>query len=141
MYNEGIKCIGGVYMSFIWASKKPNEGLATLYESNITFNKSASSHFEKAYNVLLGIDYDKKRIAVKPISKQEYERGAIPEEKRHRIIVRPTYARVCNKKFMKEVATMADLDLNDNQAYKFKTLWSKEDKALIIDLNRPEEGV
>ncbi len=126
-------------MSFIWASKKPNEGIATLYESNITLNKSASSHFDHAYNVLLGLDYDQKRIALKPITKQEYERGAIPEEKRHKITVRPSYARVCNKKFMKEVAELADLDLNDNQAYKFKTLWSKKDQALIIDLNQPWE--
>ncbi len=128
-------------MSFVWASKKPNEGVATLYESNITFNKSASTHFEKAFNVLLGIDYDTKRVAVKPLSKQEYERGAIPEEKRHKIVVRPTYARVCNKKFMTEIAKLAALNLNDNQAYKFKTSWNKDEKALIIDLNRPEEGM
>ena len=126
-------------MSFVWASKKPNEGIATLYESNITLNKSASTHFDHAYNVLLGIDYEQKRIAVKPVTKQEYERGAIPEEKRHKITVRASYARVCNKKFMKEVAELANLDLNDNQAYKFKTIWSKTDQALIIDLNQPEE--
>jgi hypothetical protein len=128
-------------MSFVWTSKKPNEGVATLYESNITLNKSASSHFDHAYNVLLGIDHNLKRIAVKPVTKQEFERGAIPEEKRHKITVRPSYARVCNKKFMKEVALLADLDLNNNQAYKFKTLWSKNDNALIIDLNQPEEGL
>lgn len=128
-------------MSFTWASKKPNEGVATLYESNITLNKSASVHFDHAYNVLLGIDYDNKRVAVKPVSKQEYERGAIPEEKRHKITVRPSYARVCNKKFMKEVADLAQLDLNDNNAYKFKAMWSNQDHALIIDLKQPEEGL
>lgn len=128
-------------MSFTWTSKKPNEGIATLYESNITLNKSASVHFDHAYNVLLGIDYDNKRLAVKPVSKQEYERGAIPEEKRHKITVRPSYARVCNKKFMKEVAELAQLDLNDNNAYKFKAMWSNQDHALIIDLNQPEEGL
>ena len=128
-------------MSFTWASKKPNEGIATLYESNITLNKSASVHFDHAYNVLLGIDHQNKRVAVKPISKQEYERGAIPEEKRHKITVRPSYARVCNKKFMKEVADLAQLELNDNNAYKFKAMWSNQDHALIIDLNQPEEGL
>ncbi len=126
-------------MSFVWASKKPNEGVATLYESNITLNKSASRHFDNAYNVLLGLDYDQKRIAVKPITKQEFERGAIPAEKRHKITVRPSYARVCNKKFMKEVAQVAQLNLVDNNAYKFKTVWSKTDHALIIDLTQPEE--
>jgi len=125
-------------MSFIWASKKPKDGVATLYESNITLNKAASSHFERAYNVLLGLDTDGKKIAVKPLSKEEVELGAIPEEKRHKITVKPSYARVCNKKFMKEIAQVANLDLANNNSFKFTAAWSREDSALIIDLNTME---
>jgi hypothetical protein len=125
-------------MSFIWASKKPNDGIATLYESNITLNKAASSHFERAYNVLLGLDVDKKRIAVKPISKEEFDIGAIPSEKRHKITVKSSYARVCNKKFLKEVADLVKIDLADNNSYKFKAKWSSEDSLLVIDLTQPE---
>ena len=126
-------------MSFEWASRKPDEGVATLYGSKITLNKSASSHFDRAHSVLLGIDYDRKRIAVKPLTKTEGERGDIPEEKRHKITVRPSYARVCNKKFMKEVSEVAGLNLSDNNAVKFKTTWSKNDHALIIDLTQEGE--
>ncbi len=122
-------------MAFDWVSRKPSEGIATLYESNITLNKSASTHFERAYSVLLGLDKTQRKIAIKPISKQEFERGAIPKEKRHKITVRPSYARVCNKKFIQEAIELADINLHDNNALKFKTVWSAEDKALIIDLN------
>lgn len=125
-------------MSFVWASKKPKEGVATLYESNITLNKSASSHFDHAYSVLLGLDIDSKKVAVKPISKDASQVGAIPAEKRHKITVKPSYARVCNKKFMREIAELASIDLSDNKSFKFKTNWSSEDDALIIDLNQPE---
>jgi hypothetical protein len=125
-------------MSFIWASKKPNDGVATLYESNITLNKAASSHFEHAYNVLLGLDRDKKRIAIKPMSKEEFDIGAVPEEKRHKITVRASYARVSNKKFLKDVAELANIELADNNSYKFKAMWSKEEGLLVIDLNQPE---
>lgn len=125
-------------MSFVWASKKPKEGVATLYESNITLNKSASSHFDHAYSVLLGLDIDSKKVAVKPISKDASQIGAIPAEKRHKITVKPSYARVCNKKFMREIAELASIDLSDNKSFKFKTNWSSEDDALIIDLNQPE---
>lgn len=125
-------------MSFIWASKKPNDGVATLYESNITLNKAASSHFDHAYNVLLGLDKESKRVAVKPISKEQYDIGAISAEKSHKITVRSSYARVCNKKFLKEVATLANLDLSDNNSYKFVANWDKENGLLIIDLNQPE---
>ena len=125
-------------MSFVWVSKKPKDGVATLYESNITLNKSASSHFDHAFSVLLGLDLDSKQIAVKPITKQESELGAIPEEKRHKITVKPSYARICNKKFMKEIASLVGVDLTNNKSFKFKTNWSKEDSALVIDLNNPE---
>ena len=125
-------------MSFVWVSKKPKDGVATLYESNITLNKSASSHFDHAFSVLLGLDLDSKQIAVKPITKQESELGAIPEEKRHKITVKPSYARICNKKFMKEIASLVGVDLTNNKSFKFKTNWSKDDSALVIDLNNPE---
>lgn len=124
--------------SFVWVSRKPKDGVATLYESNITLNKAASAHFEKAYSVLLGLDEESKKIAVKPITKEEYELGAIPEEKRHKITVKSSYARVCNKKFMKQIANLIDVTLGDNSSNKFKTKWSKENSALIIDLNQPE---
>lgn len=125
-------------MSFEWTSKKPNDGIATLYESNITLNKSASSHFDHAYSVLLGLDRENLLVAVKPISKEQFQLGAIAEEKRHKITVKPSYARVCNKRFMKEISEVANIDLTDNKSYKFKTTWSKKDLALIIDLNKME---
>jgi len=125
-------------MSFIWASKKPKDGIATLYESNITLNKAASSHFEHAYSVLLGLDPTKMRVAIKPLTKEEFDIGAIPEEKRHKITVRSSYARVSNKKFLKEVAELANIELNDSNSFKFRANWSKEEHLLVIDLNKPE---
>ena len=125
-------------MSFVWTSKKPNDGIATLYESNITLNKAASTHFERAYSVLLGLDENSGRIAVKPISKEEVELGTIPEEKRHKITVKSSYARVSNKKFLKEVSKFAKLDLANNKSLKFSATWSREDSALVIDLNNME---
>ncbi len=126
-------------MSFEWISRKPREGIATLYDTNITLNKSASSHFDNAYSVLLGLDRENKRIAIKPISKQEWQRGAIPAEKRHKITVRPSYARVSNKRFVQDVADLLGIDLS-SRTPKFKANWNSEEKALIIDLNKVEEG-
>lgn len=125
-------------MSFVWTSKKPNDGVATFYESNITSNKAASSHFENAYNVLLGLDRENKKVALKPMTKEEVDIGAIAKEKRHRITVKSSYARVSNKKFIKEVADIAKIELADNNSVKFKAKWSKEDGYLVIDLNDPE---
>ncbi len=125
-------------MSFIWATRKPKDGVATLYESNITLNKAASAHFDHAYSVLLGLDPDNKLVAVKPVSKEDFDIGAVPTEKRHKITVKPSYARVSNKKFLKEVSKVAGIELTDNSSYKFRTHWNTEDTLLVIDLNQPE---
>ena len=125
--------------NFIWASKKPLDELATLYEANITLNKSATVYFENAYVVLLGLDRDKKFIAVKPITKEEISMGFIPKEQQHNITVKSSYSRICNKLFLKEVAVLMGLKYEEHhQSYKFKVSWDKVEKVLVIDLNKRE---
>jgi len=125
--------------NFIWASKKPLDELATLYEANITLNKSATSYFENAYNVLLGLDADKMLIAIKPVTKEEISMGYIPEEQRHNITVKSSYSRICNKLFLKEVSQLAKLEFKEHhQSYKFKAHWDEKEDVLIIDLNKRE---
>ncbi len=123
---------------FEWASKKPLDELATLYEANITLNKSATNYFETAYVVLLGLDRVNKLIAVKPITKEKVSMGYIPEEQRHNITVKSSYSRICNKLFLSEVAELLNLDFNLKNAYKFKASWNKDEEALIINLNKEE---
>ncbi|MDP2424972.1 MAG: hypothetical protein U1C51_02915 [Candidatus Izemoplasmatales bacterium] len=124
--------------NFIWASKRPLDDLATLYESNITLNKSASSYFEHAYVVLLGLDKEKKLIAVKPVTKDELALGYIPEDQQHNITLKSSYSRICNKMFMKEIGELIKLSFANNVSYKFKCHWDKAQKSLIIDLNDRE---
>ncbi|MBN2697025.1 MAG: hypothetical protein JXR38_05740 [Bacilli bacterium] len=124
--------------NFTWASKKPLDDIATLYEANITLNKSATGYFENAYVVLLGLDRVNKMIAVKPVTKEEINLGFVPPEQQHNITVKSSYSRICNKLFMKDVGDLMDLDFKDNQSHKFKATWSEKDKALIIDLNNKE---
>lgn len=124
--------------NFIWASKKPLDDIATLYEGNITLNKSATSYFESAYVVLLGLDRDQQLIAIKPVTKEEIGLGYIPEEQRHNITVKSSYSRISNKLFIKEVSELINLDFEASQAFKFKASWNKKDNALHIDLKTKE---
>lgn len=124
--------------NFTWASKKPLDDIATLYEANITLNKSATGYFENAYVVLLGLDRDNKMIAVRPVTKEEINLGYIPPEQQHNITVKSSYSRICNKLFMKEVGELMNLDFTNNQSHKFKAYFSEKEKALIIDLKQKE---
>lgn len=124
--------------NFVWASKKPIDDVATIYESNITLNKSASSYFETAYVVLLGLDREALQIAVRPASKEDVSLGFIPEEQQHNITVKPSYSRICNKQFVQEVASLVGLQFGNKQGYKFKAAWNHKENALIIDLSHRE---
>jgi len=123
---------------FEWVSKKHLDELATLYEANITLNKSATTYFESAYIVLLGLDKKNKLIAVKPVTKEEVSLGYIPEEQRHNITIKSSYSRVCNKLFLSEVAELMNLDFEKKNSYKYKAYWNKDEEALIIDMNEEE---
>ncbi|MDY0010160.1 MAG: hypothetical protein RBR96_00295 [Candidatus Izemoplasmatales bacterium] len=123
---------------FEWVSKKPLDDLATLYESNITLNKSATIYFESAYIVLLGLDKSNKLIAVKPVTKEQASLNYIPDEQRHNITIKSSYSRVCNKLFLSEVAELLKLDFTKKNSYKYKAHWNKNEGALIIDLNKEE---
>lgn len=124
--------------NFIWASKKSLDDIATLYGSNITLNKSASSYFENAYVVLVGLDQEHQEIAIKPLTKEEATTGLIPEDQLHNITVKSSYSRICNKTFLKEVSDLMGLSFENNQSHKFKAAWDKKDNALIIDLKNRE---
>lgn len=122
--------------NFEWVSRKKVDEIATIYESNITINKSATSYLEKAYIVLLGIDKEKKLIAIKPIRKDSTELEYISKEQRHNITIKSSYSRISNKRFIEEVSELIHLDFEEKNYYKFDAYWSESDQALIIDLNK-----
>ncbi|QWB99947.1 hypothetical protein KHQ88_07365 [Mycoplasmatota bacterium] len=125
--------------NFEWISRKKVDEIATIYDSNITLNKSATTYLEKAYIVLLGIDKERKLIAIKPIRKGDTELEYTPKEQRHNITIKSSYSRISNKRFIEEIAEMIDLNFENNNYYKFSCYWSDSDQSLIIDLNKGEK--
>ena len=81
-------------MSFEWFSKNANKGIATIYDTNITLNKAASGFFEKAYSVMLGYNSTNKVVAIKPLTKETDNLGHIPDDKKYKISIKPSYARI-----------------------------------------------
>ncbi len=123
-------------MSFNWTSRKADPGFASIYDSNITLNKSASGYFETANKILLGFDSNNLLIAVKPLSKENVDIGLYPEDQMFNISVTSSYAKISNKEFIKQVLMYVNLDLSENKFVKFITSWDNNEEALIIDLKQ-----
>ena len=125
-------------MGIVWFNERPKDGIATLYEGNITLNKVAIENLEDAFSVMLGIDYDNKLVYIKPLSKDQDQRGDIPEKSKYKITIRSSYGRISNKDFMQELASIINRNLKN--PVKCVTTWDFDEKVLIIDLSNIKEG-
>jgi hypothetical protein len=128
-------------MGFEWASKKADQGVATIYESQITLNKAASSHLDTAKKVLLGLNMNEHKVAIKPLSKEEVDLAIYPDDQMFNISISSSYARVSNKDFIRQILLVKDMDLSHNNSMKFDAVWSHEENALIIDLTKETEAI
>lgn len=124
---------------FKWKSKGQGRQMVSIYETNITLNKPASVHFNHAYSVMLGLDKDGKKLGIKPLSKEDYQRGDIPEEKIYKISLRSSYSRISNKGFVTHLANKLGFDFTQTNMYKFEAKWDSDEKVLVVDLQSIEE--
>ncbi len=120
-------------MEITWFNEKPKDCIVTLAAGNLTLNKPATTFFENAYSVMLGIDKQNKLIVIKPLNKAEALRHDIAENKKYRMTVRSSYSRVTNKAFMEDINEWGNLNL-EFETHKFKANWDNKSQILIVNL-------
>lgn len=120
-------------MSIEWYDAYSKDGIATFYENNITLNKNTIRNIEDAYSVMLGIDYDSKKIIIKPLSKEMDLRGDIPETQKYKITIRSSYGRISNKEFMRKVEKVGGFSLT-TEPKKFPAVWDEAKHLIIIEM-------
>ena len=62
-------------MNISWFNKGSVDGIASIYNTNITINKTGSIPFEHAYAAQIGISTDDMCLAIKPLSKDRVDQG------------------------------------------------------------------
>ena len=122
---------GGVKM-FTWVKGNAYALVATLYENNITLNQAAAAYFQDVRWVMIGLDHDAKRLAIKPITKREIDLKLVALEQLHKISLGKGYARISNKQTMEEISRLIDQPLH---AQKYDGVYDEQEGLLIVDLN------
>ena len=125
-------------MNIKWVSKNFESGTLTIYDNNLTFNQSATNYLDQAYKVMLGLDYKKRMLIVKPVSKDEVLLGAIDDHLLYKISIGTSYSRVTNKKFVNELVALLGLDFESEKSYKYSIEWDDAEKVLISTLDGGE---
>ena len=117
-------------MGIHWFEARERVGQASLTESYITLNSVAALPFRYAYQVQVGVD-EKKNVMVAFLSKERVLRGDLDEYALENISVKKSYARVCSRELMKEIARETGLSL-DATAISFETSWDDVKNILTI---------
>ncbi|MGM9969921.1 MAG: hypothetical protein ACI35S_05950 [Anaeroplasma sp.] len=110
------------------------KGIASLYESHITFNKTMLKYFSETYRVRVGIEKDDKKIYVFLINKDYALSGEIKESSLLPISVSKTYARVCSRAMMDYICDIFNLNIPKKEYLRFNTTYDEVKKAIVIDM-------
>lgn len=123
---------------FTWVKGNAYTPVATLYTNNITLNQAAVALMQDVRWVMIGLDHDNKKIAIRPVSKQEIERKQVMMQQLHKVSLGKGYARISNKQVMEEIADMLKRELN---GVKFEVDFEESSGLLVIDfLKQSVEG-
>lgn len=125
-------------MSIMWFNtlSKNKNCIATIYDTNITLNKYACDLMANVYTVMLGLDYEKKKIYIRFLSKDMSTRGDIPLSSQYKITIRSSYGRISNVDFIKEVKTLLGISSLKDEPKKFAVNLLDDNDTLEIDLNK-----
>ena len=115
-----------------WAKGSVYNMTVTLYPNSITLNSSAAASFSEVRWVMLGLDRENYKLAIKPVYKKELDIKAIPTDRLHKISVGKGYARICNKSILNEIAVLLDDKLD---SLKVTAQYDEADDMLVVKLN------
>ncbi len=121
-----------------WFSKNEKKATATIYSTNITINKTGMDMISTAYAAMLGLDSDDAKIAIQPISKDDYDAKLYPEDNMFLLSGGKTYTRISSTDFVSKVGEFLKYDFKEKPR-KFSCYYDQHESLLIIDLKKEVE--
>ena len=113
-----------------WFNVKAKNGVASLYNNNITLNTTAMYPFEDAYRVQVGLD-DNGNVVIQPLSKSVVESGDLDESCLLKLEQHKSFARISSTALMKQIGEVLKITLS-KVPVQFETSWDSEKNVLKI---------
>ncbi len=110
------------------------QGTISIYETNITLNKSASQNFIHSYATLIGYNEDNSTLIIKSLNKEEATSGLYRQTDLHPISVKSTYGRINGKNIIRNILSFFPLDFSSQNSFKYRCDWDELSHSLIINL-------
>lgn len=122
-------------MNVKWFTNE-KEKVATIYETNITFNTVAANYFKTAYSTLIGYNLEEDCLLIKPVSKDEVGTRNLSEDDLHPMSIKPSYGRINGKNIIKKLCYYHPIDFNSQKSHRFECEWNNEENLLVVYLKR-----
>ncbi len=118
-----------------WFSKNEKKATASIYSTNITINKTGADMIGDAYAAMVGLDVDDSKIAIQPISKDQYDSKTYPEDNMFILSGGKTYTRISSTDFVNMVGNFLNYDFK-KKPKKYSCYYDQHESLLIIDLKK-----
>lgn len=105
--------------------------IATFYTGNITLNTPCIQYFKDARWCLIGIDRDKKIIAIKIVNDKDYKEQKYSSDVLNKVSVGKSYVRISNKNIIKEINKIIGKKCEGD---KFIVSFDEKEKQINIDI-------
>ena len=115
------------------------DGLASIYENHITFNKSLLKYFKEAYRVRVGVDKEAHKVYVFTLNKDQALSGEISASSLLPISVSNTYVRICSRAIVEYVTEAMEKKIPKDSYLRCKALYDERKKAIIINFEEEEK--
>lgn len=122
-------------MNVEWFTNE-KEKIATIYETNITFNTVAANHFLDVYATIIGFDTEENTLLVKPISKEEATTRNLSAMDIHPISIKPSYGRINGKNIIKKLCRYYPIDFSSSKSHRYICEWNNNENLLKVFLTR-----
>ena len=122
-------------MNVEWFTNEKDK-IATIYETNITFNTVAANYFKNAYSTLIGFDIEENCLLIKPVSKEEVNIRNLSTDSLHSMSIKPSYGRINGKSLIKKLCCYFPIDFTELKAHRYLCEWNPTENLLKINLKR-----
>ena len=114
-----------------WIKGSVYHMIITLYPTNITLNSSVVNKLSDIRWVMLGLDRDELKLAIKPVTKREIDLKLVDLDQLHKVSIGNGYGRISNKAIMQEVSQLLNRDIT---GIKLEVEFDESENMIIADL-------
>ena len=113
-----------------WFNVKAKNGVASLYNNNITLNTTAMYPFDIAHKAQVGLT-DDGNVVIQPLTKAFIETGNLDESCLLKIERHKSFARISSVALMKQIGDALNIELSKNPI-QYETSWDSVENILTI---------